>query len=82
MINALSCPGSRKTAEARIKINVSFIDGIKLPDGSRWGGLDGLCKVLHTFKSRGKGGIESAFNLLQNLVEHSSPSIGAKARRI
>jgi len=53
MINALSCPGSRKTAEARIKINVSFIDGIKLPDGSRWGGPDGLCKVVHTFKSRG-----------------------------
>ena len=54
----------------------SFIDGIELADGTRWGGLGGICKVVHTFKSRGKGGIESGFNLLQDLIAHAGASIG------
>lgn len=54
----------------------TVIDGIELEDGSRWGGLDGLCHVVHTFKSRGKGLIENSFDLLQSLMAHASTSIG------
>lgn len=53
-----------------------FIDGVELADGSRWGGLDALFAVLRTWKSRGKGTIESSFNHLQDLIAHSSTSIG------
>ena len=54
----------------------TFIDGIELADGTRWGGLDALFAVLRTWKSRGKGTIESSFNHLQNLIAHASTSIG------
>jgi hypothetical protein len=51
-----------------------FIDGIELADGSRWGGLDALFAVLRTWKSRGKGTIESSFNHLQNFIAHGGDS--------
>ena len=55
-----------------------FIDGVTLDDGQMWGSLDALFSVLRTWKSRGKGTIESSFNLLQSLVAHMSLSIGRR----
>jgi hypothetical protein len=52
------------------------IDGIKLGDGSRWGDLSPLFRVVHVFKSRSKGLIESSFSLLQSLIDHQSLTIG------
>lgn len=52
------------------------IDGVKLSDGTIWGGLGALFHVVHVFSSRGKGLIESSFNLLQNCVDHRSATIG------
>jgi hypothetical protein len=52
------------------------IDGIKLGDGTRWGDLSALFRVLHVFKSRSKGLIESSFGFLQSLMAHESLSIG------
>lgn len=54
----------------------SFIDGFKLPDGSRWGGLDEIFAIIRAYTSRGKGGIESSFNLLQSMTAHLSVCIG------
>lgn len=54
----------------------NFIHGIKLPDGRRWGGVDELFHVIHTWKSRGKGTIEGGFRYLQALLSHSSLDIG------
>lgn len=53
-----------------------FIDGLELENGEVWGGLDVLFSVVRTWKSRGKGTIETSFNLLQNLIAHTSTSIG------
>lgn len=52
------------------------IDGIKLGDGTRWGDLSPLFRVVHVFKSRSKGLIESSFSLLQSLIDHQSLTIG------
>jgi hypothetical protein len=52
----------------------NVINGIPLDDlgprfaGQRWGALDGLFHVVRAYGSRGKGGIESSFNLLQDLI--------------
>jgi hypothetical protein len=46
------------------------------PEDQRWGGLEPLCKIVNVHKSKGKGGIESSFNLLQAIAAHSSLSIG------
>lgn len=54
----------------------TYIDGIKLPDGTFWGGLDALFHIKHEHKSKGKGLIEESFDLLQNLTAHQSTSIG------
>lgn len=54
----------------------SVIDGIKLGDGTRWGGLDHLFRVVHVFKSRSKGLIESSFDLLQSLTAHGPSRTG------
>jgi hypothetical protein len=54
----------------------SVIDGIKLGDGTHWGGLSALFQVRHVFKSRSKGLIETSFDLLQSLTAHESMSIG------
>lgn len=42
----------------------------------RWGGLDPLVRVVNTHQSKGKGGIEGAFNLVQAMGAHQSLSIG------
>lgn len=52
------------------------IDGVELKDGTIWGGLDALFEVVHVFTSRGKGLVESSFNLVQNAVDHRSATIG------
>jgi hypothetical protein len=52
------------------------IDGIDLGDGTRWGDLSPLFRVVHVFKSRSKGLIESSFSLLQSLIDHQSLTIG------
>lgn len=54
----------------------NFVHGIKLPDGSRWGGVDELFHVIHTWKSRGKATIEGGFYYLQKLLSHTSLDIG------
>lgn len=56
----------------------NFIDGIPLKDGTRWGGLGHLFHVERTHTSRGKGTIESSFNMLQSLLGHESLTIGRK----
>ncbi|MEM9282104.1 MAG: hypothetical protein AAGA96_09775 [Verrucomicrobiota bacterium] len=69
-----------------------FIRGIPLDDkaatsrglggerfeGKRWGGLNELFHVDHTWKSRGKGSVEVSFNLLQRLLAHESEDIGRR----
>jgi len=52
------------------------IDGLKLKDGTKWGSLENLFRVVHVFKSRSKGLIETSFDLLQSLCAHESLSIG------
>lgn len=66
------------------------IEGVALDDararklgyeGERWtgrriGGLDHLFRIEHMFTSNGKGGIEGAFNHLQDLIAHESLHIG------
>jgi hypothetical protein len=59
----------------------SVIDGIvigKDAEGKdiRWGSLDAVCKIQRVFKAKGKGTIESSFNLLQRLLAHNSTTIG------
>ena len=56
----------------------NFFDGIPLDDGTRWGGLGALFHIERVHTSRGKGGIESSFNLLQSLLAHESVTIGRK----
>ncbi len=46
------------------------------PESETWGGLAPLCRVINVFKSKGKGGIESSFNLVQTIAAHRSLSIG------
>lgn len=55
----------------------TFIDGLKLDDGTRWGGLRDLFHVHHAFTSTGKSEIEGGFNPLQSLLSHQSTDIGA-----
>lgn len=45
------------------------------PEDMNWGGLD-LCHIVNVHKSKGKGGIEGAFNLIQAMNAHASLSIG------
>lgn len=66
------------------------IDGVALDDararslgfeGDRWNGrrigaLDHLFRIEHMYSSNGKGGIEGAFDHLQDLVAHESLHIG------
>ena len=62
----------------------NFVDGIRLEDGSYWGGLNsckdenGLFAVMHTWKSRGKGTVENGFNYVQSLLSHSAMDIGRR----
>lgn len=67
----------------------SYINGVKLPCGSLWGGLDGDLapdgtkrnrgigmRVIRAWKSKQKGTIETSFRFLQSLTAHQSPTIG------
>jgi hypothetical protein len=45
------------------------------PDDVSWGGLEN-CKIVNVHKSKNKGGIEGAFNLIQAMNAHASLSIG------
>lgn len=42
----------------------------------KWGDLNPICKIVHTWTSRGKGTIESSFNHLQNILAHVATDIG------
>lgn len=54
-----------------------FVKGVEIEGrDERWGGLGALFRIHHTWKSRGKGTIESSFNLLQSLLAHASTHIG------
>lgn len=53
----------------------TFVEGLDC-DGFLFGGLSSLFRVVHTWKSRGKGGIESSFNHLQDRLAHESTDIG------
>lgn len=56
-----------------------FVKGIKIEGREeRWGGLGALFRIQFVFKSRGKGTIETSFNLLQKFMAHESTSIGRK----
>ena len=46
------------------------------PEEETWGSLSPLCRVMNVFKSKGKGGIEGSFNLVQAISAHRSLSIG------
>ncbi|MCC6356936.1 MAG: hypothetical protein IT577_23870 [Verrucomicrobiae bacterium] len=52
------------------------IDGVLLPDGTRWGGLGEIVHIIRAWTSGQKGGIESGFHLLQRLTAHDSLSVG------
>lgn len=53
-----------------------WLHGIDLGNGSTWGGLGELFSIEHTWRSRGKGTVESSFNLLQDLIAGESETIG------
>ena len=55
----------------------TFIDGLKLEDGTRWGSLRDLFHVHHAFTSTGKSEVEGGFGYLQSLLSHKSTDIGA-----
>lgn len=42
----------------------------------KWGDLNPICKIVHTWTSRGKGTIETSFNHLQNILAHTALDIG------
>lgn len=54
----------------------NFIHGIDLGEGKRWGGVDELFHVIHTWKSRTKGTIEGGFRFVQAIMSHCSMDIG------
>lgn len=54
----------------------TWLHGIELSTGGTWGGLGELIRIEHTWNSKGKGGIETSFNLLQNLIAGQSEGIG------
>lgn len=54
----------------------NFVHGIELENGRRWGGVDELFHVIHTWKSRAKGTIEGGFRFVQAIMSHQSMDIG------
>jgi hypothetical protein len=56
----------------------NFIDGIRLEDGSRWGGLTEIIRIERAFGPQAKGLIEARFNQLQRILAHESTSIGRR----
>lgn len=57
----------------------SFIHGIDDGQGGKWGALDALTHIVHTWKSKGKGTIEGSFNPLQRWLGHAGRDIGRHA---
>jgi hypothetical protein len=55
----------------------TFIDGLRLDDGTRWGSLNDLFHIHHAFVSTGKAEVEGGFGPLQSLLSHKSTDIGA-----
>jgi len=55
----------------------TFIDGLRLEDGRRWGSLSDLFFIHHAFTSTGKSEVEGGFAELQSLLSHRSTDIGA-----
>jgi hypothetical protein len=55
----------------------TFIDGLRLEDGKRWGALTDLFHVHHAFTSTGKSEVEGGFNEIQSRLSHRSTDIGA-----
>lgn len=53
-----------------------WLHGIDLGNGQTWGGLGELFSIEHTWRTRGKGTVESSFNLLQDLIAGESETIG------
>jgi hypothetical protein len=55
----------------------SYIHGLTIEGLCKdWGALDDLVHIEHTWKSKGKGTIESSFNPLQTWLSHASLDIG------
>lgn len=55
----------------------SFVHGIEVPGmEGRWGDWNDIMTVEHVFKSKGKGGIEGGFNVLQRWLGHTGTDIG------
>lgn len=48
-----------------------FVHGIEMADGRKWGSLDALFGIVHTFSGRGKGLVEQRFNELQSWMAGS-----------
>lgn len=55
-----------------------WLHGIDLGGGKTWGGLGELFHIEHTWKTGGKGTVESMFDLLQSLIAGQSMTIGRK----
>lgn len=54
----------------------SSVHGLKISDDERWGGLDDLVHIDHTWKSKVKGVIEGGFNVLQRALSGCGVDIG------
>ncbi len=55
----------------------SFVHGLEVEGmAENWGALDALVTIRHTWKSKGKGMIESSFNPLQSWLSQSGRDIG------
>ncbi|MBB5351079.1 hypothetical protein HNR46_001313 [Haloferula luteola] len=55
----------------------SFVHGLEVEGmADRWGALDALVHIQHTWKSKGKGLIESSFNPLQRWLSHTGRDVG------
>jgi hypothetical protein len=57
----------------------SFVHGIEVPGmKGRWGDWNDIMTIEHVFKSKGKGGIEGGFNVLQRWLGHTGTDIGRR----
>lgn len=55
----------------------SYVHGIEVEGmATKWGALDHFCTIKHTWKSKGKGLIESSFNPLQAWLAHTGRDVG------
>jgi hypothetical protein len=55
----------------------SYVHGLEVEGmATKWGALDHFCTIRHTWKSKGKGLIESSFNPLQSWLSHTGRDVG------